>query len=149
VYSSLDVHGSSVRAPFLLLHGAGLRRRLLNSLHGVDYLLDPLRVNHLKWLKGAVVLPADDGHSAVGAGQLLALQSLLNGREGILDELLWGVVVVALEPALEESLGSLGARTDGKCLVLKVVPAGAVVIEMSSRLIQSSNKEANTIRPLP
>jgi hypothetical protein len=77
------------------------------------------------------------------------LQSLLNGREGILDELLWGVVVVALEPALEESLGSLGARTDGESLVLKVVPAGAVVIQMSSRLIQSGNKEANTIRPLP
>jgi hypothetical protein len=134
----LDVHGcrcsssSIFWAPLLLLHGAGLLRgRLLGDLHGVDKFLDPCGANHLERLDGAVLLPAYDGHRAVGAGQLLTLQCLLYGGEGVLDELLRGVVIVALEPALQESLGGLGTRTDGECLVLKVVPAGAVVVQMS------------------
>jgi hypothetical protein len=56
------------------------------------------------------------------------LQRLLYGGEGIFDKLLWGVVVVALESALKESLGGLRARANSKCLVLKIVAAGAVIV---------------------
>ena len=119
------------------------------DVHGVNYFLDPRCVNQLEGLYRAIILSPDDGNSAVGAAQLLALQCFLYGRQGILDELLRGVVLVALESALKASLGGLTARTNSKCLVLKVIPTGAVIIEMRSCLVQSGHKEPNTLRPLP
>lgn len=47
-------------------------------LHGLNYFLNPLHIDHLKRLNGAIILSANNGDSADRASQLLTLQAYGN-----------------------------------------------------------------------
>lgn len=137
------VHWSCFRAP-ILLHISDRFSCFLSYLERINQLLYCLLIDYVKGL-----IDSKNSDSADRAGQFFTLECFLDCKKCILHKIIAGTVREGFKFALQVCFCRLGARSNCECLVFKIVTTWTVIVKVSSRFIQASNKKTYTIGPFP